>query len=72
MKNIISLEFRDFKKQLLEKQVNSLKRKSEEEKNMPFTYNGNQKGLIFLISFEKIIIRHKRIGYDFCVSLHAK
>lgn len=42
MKSIISSEFRDLKKQLLEKPVNSLKRKPEEEKAVSFEYNGNQ------------------------------
>ena len=49
VKNIISSEFRDLKKQLLEKQVNPLTRKSEEERSLTFTYNGNQKQSAFKI-----------------------
>ena len=47
VKSIISSEFRDLKKQLLEKPVNSLKRKPEEEKTVSFKYNGNQKQFDF-------------------------
>ena len=38
VKNIISFEFKDLQKQLLEKPVNLLKRKSEEEKRVIFKY----------------------------------
>ena len=41
------LEFRDLKKQLLEKPVNTLKRKSEEEKSVTFKYTRNQKQFDF-------------------------
>ena len=51
VKSIITSEFKDLKKQLLEKPVNSLKRKSEEEKTVSLKYNGNQKQFDFNCSF---------------------
>lgn len=47
VKTIISSEFRNLKKQLLEKPTNTLKRKLEEEKSATFKYNGNQRQFDF-------------------------
>ena len=43
VRSIISSEFRDLKKQLIEKPSNSLKRKIVDDKRVSFKYNGNQK-----------------------------
>ena len=43
VKSIMSSEFRDLKKQLIEKPSNSLKRKIVDDKSVSFKYNGNQK-----------------------------
>ena len=47
VKNIITSEFRDLRKQLIDKPAHSLKRKIEDEKQVSLKYNGNQKQFDF-------------------------
>ena len=47
VKNIITSEFRDLRKQLIDKPAYSLKRKVEDEKQVSLKYNGNQKQFDF-------------------------
>ena len=49
VKNIITSEFRDLRKQLIDKPVHSLKRKIEEEKQVSSKYNGNENNLILIV-----------------------
>ena len=46
VKNIITSEIRDRRKQLIDKLAHSLKRKIEEEKQVSLKYNDNQNNLI--------------------------
>ena len=47
VKNIITSEFRDLRKQLIDKPAHSLKRKIEDEKQVSLKYNSNQKQFDF-------------------------
>lgn len=47
VKSLMSTKFQELKKQLIEKPVNTLKRKRVDDKSVSFKYNGNQKQFDF-------------------------